>query len=190
MTGRYCHPERVEGIERQDVGIVLLFKTQKRFLGMNILLHEDNTHKDIWLKLVLAVPVIILAGRALLFLERNKTENALAMIGLAALIVIIFSIIIPRQYLVFDDRVKIKFAGPFSFNIPFATIKKVGPAGGASFGLNFSSSLSRSHAVGILRKKRMAIHITPADRDLFLEKLNMAINNWVKEKDRSYGKTG
>jgi hypothetical protein len=157
---------------------------------MNVLLHEDNTHKDIWLKLVLAIPVIIIVGVALSFLERNKTEDALARIGVAALIVIIFWIIIPRQYLVFDDRITIRFAGPFSFNIPFGTIKKVGPAAGASFGLNFPSSLSNSHAVGILRKKRIAIYITPVDRDLFLEKLGMAMDNWVKEKDRSYGKTG
>jgi hypothetical protein len=149
---------------------------------MDILLHEDNTHKDIWLKLILAVPIIIILVAALLFLADNKTEDALAMFGVVVLIFIIFSIIIPKQYLIFDDRVKIVFASPFSFNIPFDTVKKVGVAGGTSFGLNFPSSLSNRHAVEILRKKRIAVYITPDNRELFLEKLGKAMSNWVKEK--------
>ncbi len=156
---------------------------------MNSLLHEDPTHKDVWLKLILAVPVILILGGALQFLANNNTEDALAMFGLDALIIIIFSIILPRKYLIFDDRVKIQFIRPLSLGIPFDTIKKIGGAGAASFGLNFPTSLSNSHAVGIQRRKRMAVYITPDNRELFLEKLEKAINDWKKEKDRSYGKT-
>jgi hypothetical protein len=162
---------------------------EQGLLRMNALLHEDNTHKDIWIKLLLAVPVIIILAAALSFLGNTNTEDAVALFGIAALIVIIFSIIIPRQYLIFDDRVKIRFAGPLSFNIPFDTIKKVGTAGGASFGLNFPSSLSNSHAVGIHRKRRMTIYITPDDRALFMERLDKAINVWRKENNRSYSET-
>jgi hypothetical protein len=156
---------------------------------MNILLHEDNTHKDSWMKLLLAVPVIIVLATGLSFLGKTNTEDAVALFGIAALIVIIFSIIMPRQYLIFDDRVKIRFAGPFSLNIPFDTIKKVGTAGGASFGLNFPSSLSNSHAVGIFRNKRMAVYITPDDRALFMARLEKAMSNWRKENNRSYSET-
>jgi hypothetical protein len=149
---------------------------------VNILIHEDNTHRDIRLKLFLAVSVIIFLAAALSFLGNNKIGDALAMFILAGSLVIIFSIIIPRHYLIFDDRVKIRFAGPLSFTIPFSTINKVGTAGRVSFGLNFPSSLSSSHAVGILRKRRLAVYITPDDRELFIKKLEKAINDWIKDK--------
>ena len=156
---------------------------------MNILLHEDKTHKDAWLKLVLAIPMILVLGGGLQFLANNNVEDALAMFGLVVLFVIVFSIIVPRRYLIFDDKVKIQFIRPFSFSIPFDTIKKVEVAGKSSIGLNFPSSLSSSHAVGILRKKRLAAYITPDNRELFMETLEKAMSNWQKEKDRSYGKT-
>lgn len=147
---------------------------------MDSLIHQDNTRKDIWLKLVLLIPLAIILVPAFDYLANNSTGEAVEMFGTAAFILVIFWIIIPRQYIIFDSKVKIVFVRPFSFTIPFHTIKTARIPKGASFGINFPSSLSNKHAVEIVRNKRMNVIITPANRELFLETLEKAMSVWRK----------
>jgi hypothetical protein len=151
---------------------------------MDTLLYTDSTHKDIWFKLVLAIPVVIILVPALCYLNTNENEAAFGMFGTVVFILVIFWIIFPRQYVVFGSKVRIVFGGPFSFTIPFATIKMARIAKGTSFGMNLPSSLSNKHAVEIVRNKRMSVIITPANRELFLETLDKALSDWRKYNSR------
>jgi hypothetical protein len=147
---------------------------------MDSLIYEDKTHKDIWLKLVLAIPVALILVPALYSLANKDSETAMEMFGVVLFILIIFWVIVPRQYLILGDKVKIVFVRPFYFTIPFDTIKTARIAKGSSFGINLPSSLSSKHAVEIVRKKRLGVVITPDNRDLFLETLGKAMRDWAK----------
>jgi hypothetical protein len=147
---------------------------------MDTVIYEDKTHRDIWLKLVLGIPVAFLLVPALCSLAKGDNDTAVAMLGTVLLMVAIFWIIIPRTYLILDGKVKIVFAGPFSFTIPFDTIKEARIPKATSFGMNLPSSLSGNHAVEIVRKKRLNVLITPDNRDLFLESLKKAMDDWAK----------
>lgn len=151
---------------------------------MDSLIYQDNTHKDIWLKLILAIPLALILVPALYSLAENNTETAMQMFGVIIFIVVVFWTIIPRQYLILDNKVKIVFVRPFAFNIPFNTIKTARIAKTTSFGINLPSSLSSKHAVEIIRKKRMGVIITPENRKLFLETLDKALSDWGKYHSR------
>lgn len=145
---------------------------------MDSLIYQDNTHKDIWLKVVLIIPLVLILLPAFYHLATSDTGVAVEMFGPAALILVIFWIIIPRRYLIFDSKVTIVFGKPFSFSIPFDKIKAARILKGTSFGINFPSSLSSKHAVEIVRLKRMNVTITPDNPKLFLENLDKALNEW------------
>ena len=151
---------------------------------MESLLHRDTTHRDIGLKLVLAMPVIIILIPALLYLASNDNRTAYEMLAIVVVIVIVMWLIIPRQYLIFDNRLKIVLGGPFSFSVPFNTIKTARIPKGTTFGVNFPSSLSSKHIVEIVRNRRLSITITPNDRDLFLKTLEKALSDWKTYQQR------
>lgn len=151
---------------------------------MESLLHRDATHKDIWLKLILAIPVVIILIPALYSLASNDTRTAYEMLVIVAVIIIVMWLIIPRQYLIFDNKVKIVLGGPFSFSVHFNTIKTARIPKGTTFGVNFPSSLSSNHVVEIVRNRRLGVTITPNERDLFLKTLEKALSDWKTYQNR------
>jgi hypothetical protein len=151
---------------------------------MEALVHRDATHRDIGLKLVLSIPIVIILIPALLYLASNDSKTAYEMLAIVVVIVIVIWLILPRQYLIFDDRLKIVLGGPLSFNVPFHTIKTARIPKGTTFGVNFPSSLSSKHVVEIVRNRRMSVTITPDDRDLFLKTLEKALSDWKTYQNR------
>jgi hypothetical protein len=151
---------------------------------MDSVIYQDNTNKDIWLKLILAIPLLVILGTAFYSLAANDIKTAVEMLGTVVLILIIFWTIKPRRYIIFDSKVKIVLGGPFSLNISFKNIKTARIPRGITFGINFPSSLSSKHAVEIVRKNGMTINITPDNRELFIESLEKAMSNWKQYNSR------
>ena len=147
---------------------------------MRVLLYETPGHKDKWLKTILLVPVIIIIIPGLFALVDGDMASAVGMLGVAAFVALVMLFIIPRKYCIFDDRIKILFGGPFAFSIPFSTIETAQIPHRVWISINLPSSLSSSHAVQIVRKKRMSVIITPHDRLAFLENLNIALRKWLQ----------
>jgi len=145
---------------------------------MDSLIYQDNTHKDIWLKLVLAIPLVIILAPAFSSLASGDTRTAYEMFAIVVVIAVVIWLIIPRRYLIFNSKVKIVLGGLFSFTIPFHTIKTARSHRWTTLGINLPSSLSTKHVVEIVRNNRMPIIITPANRDLFLETLEKALSDW------------
>jgi len=151
---------------------------------MDSVIYQDNTNKDIWLKLILAIPVLIILGTAFYLLISNDVKTAIEMFGVVILILIIFWLIFPKKYIILDSKVKIVLGGPFSFNIPFNSIKIARIPKGLTTGINFPSSFSGKHAVQIVREKGLSVNITPANRELFLKNLEKAMDDWKKYYSR------
>jgi len=107
-----------------------------------------------------------------------EVEAAIAMFAATILMAAIYWAIFPRKYLILDSRIRIVLGGPFSFNIPFDNLETARAPEGVSLGINFATTFLSKHAVEIIRKKGLNVNITPSDRELFLDNLNKALNDW------------
>ena len=142
---------------------------------MDSVLYEDKPHYDIWMKAIMAFPLVfIIMG---VFLSSEPGE-AISMFATAVLMAIIYWAIFPRRYCVLDSKVKIALGGPISFNIPFDSIESAGAPEGMSVGINFATSFSSKNAVQIVRKGKLNVNITPGNRAPFLENMDKALNSW------------
>ena len=144
---------------------------------MDSLIYQDKPRYDIWMKAIMALPLFFVVIAAL-YLASNEPEAAIGMFGTAALMAAIYWAVFPRKYRIFDSKVRIVLGGPFSFNIPFDNIETAKAPEGATVGINFASSFSSKNAVQIVRRKGLNVNMTPGNRDLFLENLDKALNNW------------
>ena len=141
------------------------------------MIYEDTPRYDVWLKAIMLLPLFLVLIGAF-HLTASEPESAIGMFATAVLMSAIYWAVFPRKYRILESKVKIVLGGPFSFNIPFDTIETARAPKGASVGLNFPSSFSGKNAVQIVRRKRLSVNITPSDRELFLENLDKALNNW------------
>jgi len=141
------------------------------------LVYQDTPRYDVYLKAVMLLPVFfILMG--IYALITAQVEAAITMFAATLLMAVIYWAIFPRKYLILDSRIRIALGGPFSFSIPFSNLETAVEARGATFGINFPTCFSSQRAVSIIRKKGWNVNITPNDRDLFLENLNKALQDW------------
>ena len=148
---------------------------------MDSVIYEDNPHYDVWLKGIMVLPVFfILIG--LFYLFTAQVESAIGLFATALLMGAIYWAIFPRKYQILDSKIRIVLGGHFSFNVPFDTLETAGKPEGVSLGLNFATTFLSQHVVEIKRKKGMNVNITPNDRDLFLENLNKAVDDWKRNK--------
>ena len=144
---------------------------------MDSIIYEDRPRYDVWLKGIMLLPVFfIITG--IFYLTTAQVEAAIGMFALTLLMAAIYWAIFPRKYLILDSKIRIALGGQFSFNIPFNNIEIAREPEGVSLGINFATTFLSKHAVEIIRKKGLNVNITPSDRELFLENLNKALNDW------------
>lgn len=119
--------------------------------------------------LLTLVPAIVL-----LFYDLG---GALFLFGVTLLDALVFHLVLPRRYQIFDTRLRIVLGWPLHWDIPLATIKEARPArpldtwvyGGVRF------ATSTRTAVELTRKKGLGAVISPSDRERFLQRLNEAL---------------
>jgi hypothetical protein len=125
----------------------------------------------------MVLPVFfVIAG--IYYLITAQVEAAIGMFAITLLMAATYWAIFPRKYLILDSKIRIVLGGQFSFNIPFDNLETARAPQGVSLGINFATTFLSKHAVEIIRKKGLNINITPSDRELFLENLNKALNDW------------
>jgi len=142
-------------------------------------LYEDTSQYDLWLKLLLGgilvstlIPGIVLLPTDIL--------GAQTLFGVTAFDALLFHAILPRRFQIFEDRVKIILGYPFSFDIPFSTIKEAEPASGSKAfiyrGIRFATSAKS--LVETIRRHGLSIVISPRNRESFSENLNQALQSF------------
>jgi hypothetical protein len=147
---------------------------------MDSVIYEENPRYDSLLKAIMVLPVFfIIFGIYYLFIA--EVEAAIAMFATTILMAAFYWAIFPRKYQILDSKFRIVLGGPFSFNIPFSNLETAKAPQGATFGINFPTCISNERTVQIIRKKGWYVNITPNDRDLFLENLNKALNDWRRK---------
>ena len=146
----------------------------------SLLLHQDKPVYGLILRLVFIFPVAFLAGSLYLYLT-GETSGSLALLLEAFIIGLIFWLVFPREYQVYEDHLSIVLGGPFSVKIGFQNIKSVSITTRTGFTVNFATRITRSY-VEIAKKKGSSIAITPADNESFVENANRALRQWLKIK--------
>jgi hypothetical protein len=87
----------------------------------------------------------------------------------------------PTKYQIFNDKIRIVLGYVLHFDTPFSNIENFASATFQDLwglNLNFINSYGSDDILRITRKHGAKIHITPNDRELFLENLNKALTDW------------
>ena len=126
---------------------------------------------------ILAVPLIV----AIVLLTQDILGAAI-MFGVTVFDAILFWCILPKRFLVYEDRIKIVLGGPFSYNIPFRDIINVRQAtkdmAWVYWGMRLGTSLK--FQVEIERKNGLSVIISPSMENAFIEQLNQARENYIE----------
>jgi hypothetical protein len=146
--------------------------------SQSVLLYQDKPKYGLIMKHVLVIPVILLASGIYLW-STGDAPVSLALLTEAFIIGLILWFVLPREYQVYENHLRIVLGGPFSVKVGFQNIAAIRITSRVSFSINFVTRITRSY-VEIAIKKGMSIAITPTDDESFVEKANQALSQWVK----------
>ncbi len=142
---------------------------------MNYLLNEHKPRYDAWFKALLAIPLCMVLAVAVL-LYASGSEEIWEVPVVLAFLLLLFWFIMPRKFLVMNDRLRLVMGAFLGFNIPYNNIKEIRKPGTWTAGVNYMTSTRT--ALEIVLKKGLTISIAPEDRQLFLDDINRAIMQW------------
>ncbi len=152
--------------------------------GGNTLIHQDVPRWNAASVLAHLPPAILglwLLVRAILWLASGHIATGVVYTVLAsACCLSVYAFLAPRRYQLLDDRLRIVYLRPFAMNLPFSRVEGVRPH--TLWGLEYLVSYmncTSSECIELLGPASSTF-ISPADRDLFMEKLNEAL-----ERNRS-----
>ena len=144
-----------------------------------LVVFKDRPVFDKWNKYIIggitAVPLII----AVVLLTQDILGAAI-MLGLTVFDVVLFWCILPKKFVVYEDRLKIVLGGPFSITIPLRDIIQVRQAtkdmAFVYWGMRLGTSLH--YQVEIERKNGLSVIISPSLEERFIEQLDEARKNY------------
>jgi len=150
--------------------------------SQSVLLYQDKPKYGLLLKVILIIPVI-LVGSSIHLWSTGDTFIGITLLVEAFIIGLIFWFVLPREYQVYDNHLRIVLGRPFSVKVGFQNIEKVRATSRLALTVNFATAITRSY-VEIVIKKGMSIAITPADYESFVEKANQALSEWARTGGR------
>jgi hypothetical protein len=146
----------------------------------SLLLYQDKPKYGLILKLILIIPVAFLVGSLYLYLS-GDASGGLALLLEAFVIGVIFWLVFPREYQIYQDYLRIVLGGPFSVKVGFQNIKAIRITSRTGLTVNFVTRIAKSY-VEIAKKRGWSIAITPSANDSFVENANRALEQWLKTK--------
>lgn len=159
-------------------------------LCMKLILYEDSIKYDFWVKVALALPIVLLVAMGLLFYAdahykdiipkepaKDSSTGALILFVSAPFVLFVYWMVLPRRLFVLQDRIRLQF-GQFFWNVHFKTVESVKPSTGLAVWSYCSSITCYSTQIEIVRKRRGNIRVSPARRDQFLDYVNRALFDW------------
>lgn len=162
-------------MERERVGVVQSIRMD---YSRSVLLHQDKPEYGLPMKLILIIPVALL-GSSIYLWSSGDAFVGMTLLTEAVIIGLMLWFVLPREYQVYENHLRIVLGGPFSVKIGFHNIEKIGTTNRFALSVNFATRVTKSY-VEIVMKKGMTIAITPADYESFVEKANQAMNVWAK----------
>jgi hypothetical protein len=143
------------------------------------LIHEDiprwNTASKIARVPWILIGAWFLVRGALWLVSGHVTSGILCMVLAAAYWVYLYFFIAPRRYQILDDRLRIVYGRPFAINVPLSRVEGIREHSlwGLEYVVSFLNCTSKESIEILLHKG--STFISPADRDIFMQKLNGAL---------------
>jgi hypothetical protein len=138
-------------------------------------IYQDTAKYDMWFKVVLVLPLVVIAFA--LFSDFKMGEVAkYVVIGVVAVIGLAFWLLMPRRFILMEDRIKFIQGLGLSFNVNYDRIEIARELTKSSFNINLSTS--NVTAIELVVKHGMNINFSPENRDEFIKKLNGALEKW------------
>jgi len=145
----------------------------------SLLLYQDEPVYGLILKLIiLIVPAGLLVLSVYLW-SSAENSGSIALLAEAFIFAIIFWVVFPRRYQVYEDHLRIVLGKPFSIKVGFEDIKTVELTSRTSLTVNFVTNFAMNY-VRINKKKGLSIAITPRNNGLFVENANQALKKWER----------
>jgi hypothetical protein len=147
----------------------------------SLLLYQDMPAYGLLLKLIVViVPVGLLVTSIYLWFSGENT-GGLVMLAEAFFIGLVFWVIFPRRYQVYEDHLRIVLGGPFAIRIGFAQITAIEVTSRLGLTVNFVTRITKTY-VRIIKRNGLDVAITPKSNDSFVENANRALGQWSKIK--------
>jgi hypothetical protein len=159
---------------------------------MTVSLYETNIKYELWVKILLAFPVVLVMVMGIFFYNTYRAQDELAAVaahGFYAASIILFAtgpfilfiywLVLPTKICIQQDRIRIKY-GRFYWNVRFETVESVKEASGIPPAWSHSSVTSYRNQIEIVRKKKMNIRLSPDNRERFLDRANRALADWKR----------
>jgi len=147
---------------------------------MEQVIYEDKPRTDTWVRSVVWLPSIILAVTAVPLMNKSLEAGIYMLCAAVAIGLALNFLVIPTGYAIYNDKISVRFRGTLSFDMPFSTIVGVRRARWSTFGVNLPTNMSQANAVEIVRKRRLAVTITPADKQAFVTNFEQVFKEWQK----------
>ena len=146
----------------------------------NIILYRDRPKYGLVVKLILVIPAALLVGGLSLYFL-GEIAGSLPLLLEAFIIGLLFWLIFPREYQVYEDHLSIVLGGPFSVTVGFANIKVIKITCQTGFAVNFATRITKNH-VEIVKGSGWSIAITPSNNASFVDNANKALEQWLKAR--------
>ena len=143
----------------------------------SLLLHREDVPFGLLLRIITLIVPASLLGLGAYLLSVGETEGGAVVLAETAIVAVIFLVVFPRRYEVYEDHLRIALGGPFGINVGFDRIERIEVTKQSSLTINFATKITRTY-VRIVRKRGAAIAITPRSNEEFVTSANQAIADW------------
>jgi aromatic ring-cleaving dioxygenase len=146
----------------------------------SLLLYQDEPTRSLLKLIMLIVPAALLLVSIYLW-SSGDSSGGLALLLEASFIGLIFWVVFPRKYQVYEDHLRIVLGEPFAVKIGFDKIMTVEVTSRTALTVNFTTTITKTY-VRIVKKQGLSIAITPTSNDLFVDNANRALSQWARTR--------
>jgi hypothetical protein len=146
----------------------------------SLLLYQDEPTRSLLKLIMLIVPAALLLVSIYLW-SSGDSSGGLALLLEASFIGLIFWVVFPRKYQVYEDHLRIVLGEPFAVKIGFDRIMTVEVTSRTALTVNFTTTITKTY-VRIVKKQGLSIAITPTSNDLFVDNANRALSQWARTR--------
>jgi hypothetical protein len=147
----------------------------------SLLLYEEGVIYGNVLKIIFLILPVALVVVSIYLWSAGEGGGALALLAEALIIGIVFLIVFPRKYQIYEDHLRIALGGRFSVKIGFDRIVRVEVTSKTALTINLVSRMARTY-VRIVRKNGLDLAITPKSNEEFVNNVQRALSDWVKTR--------
>ncbi len=169
---------------RRGKGDPVVIESPSMRYSRSLLLYQEDPAYGLLLKIILPVVPLLLVGSAVYLQFRREVAGAAVLFIEAAVVGLIFWLVFPRKYGVYEDHLSIALGGPISVNMPFERVVSVQVTNRTALTVNYVTTIARTYVL-VARKGALSVAITPKSYEAFVQNANLALNEWRRTRGQA-----